>query len=216
MRDFVIEQIRKNKVIAIIRGASAEECLPIAKALYRGGIRLMEITYNQKAPETWEETARTLRGLVEAFRGKMIFGAGTVVNPYQVSLTAEAGGEFIVSPNTNEAVIAATRERGLVSVPGAMTPTEILAAHDAGADFVKLFPAGTLGIPYLKAICAPLGHIEFLATTGITADNAKDFLDAGAKALGIGGALADRKAIEAGEYEKLTEAAEKILAAIRA
>lgn len=215
MREFVIEQIRKNKVIAIIRGASPEECFPIAEALYAGGIRLMEITFDQKKPATWAETAETVGELANAFEGRLIIGAGTVVSPEQVEMVYRAGGRFIISPNTDGRVIAATRERGLVSIPGAMTPTEALAAHEAGADFVKLFPAGVLGTEYLKALCAPLGHIEFLATTGLNADNAKAYLEAGATALGIGGALADRGAIAAGDFGKLTEAAERILAAIR-
>lgn len=215
MRDYVIEQIRKNKVIAIVRGASPEACFPIAEALYAGGIRLMEITFNQKKPESWAETARTVGELARAFEGRLIIGAGTVVSPEQVEMIYQAGGKFIISPNTNTAVISATRERGLVSIPGAMTPTEILAAHDAGADFVKLFPAGDLGTSYLKAILAPLGHIELLATGGINAANAKSYLDAGAVGLGVGGALTDKAAIAAGDYGKLTEAAKELLAAIQ-
>ena len=144
----------------------------------------------------------------------MFVGAGTVTTLKLVALTAEAGGRFIISPNTNVDVIRETKSRGLVSIPGAMTPSEILAAHDAGADFVKLFPASELGTGYLKAIRAPISHVGLIATGGISEANARAFLDAGSVGLGVGGSLANKKAIENEEYEKLTQAAEALIAAI--
>ena len=114
-----------------------------------------------------------------------------------------AGAQFIVSPDTNVAVIQRTRELGMVSMPGAMTPSEAMAAHTAGADFVKLFPAGALGAGYIKAVRAPLSHIAFLAVGGINENNAKSFIEAGCVGLGVGGNLVNKAWIEAGEFNKI-------------
>ena len=214
MNEDVLSAIEQYKIIAIVRGVESRKCMPVAEALYAGGIRLMEITYNQSAPETWGTTAQAIGDVSEAFRGRMFAGAGTVTSTRLVELTAEHGGRYIISPNTNTEVIRRTKELGLVSIPGAMTPTEILTAHEAGADFVKLFPASELGTGYLKAIRAPISHVKLMATGGINETNAKAFLEAGSAGLGVGGGLANKKAIEAGEYEKLTEAARALIAAI--
>ena len=214
MRDLIIEEIRKRKIIAIVRGVESSVCMKVADALYEGGIRLMEITYDQKHSESWEATAGAIGDISAKYEGRMFVGAGTVVNTAQVALTFKYGGKFIISPNTNAEVIGETRRLGMVSIPGAMTPTEILAAHDAGADFVKLFPASELGIGYLKAIRGPISHVELLATGGIGEGNAKTFLEAGAVGLGVGGSLANKKVIEAGEFGKLTETARALIAAI--
>ena len=162
LHEDICSAIEQYKIIAIVRGVSADVCMPVAQALYAGGIRLMEITYNQSAPETWEQTAAAIGEVAEAFRGRMFAGAGTVTNTRLVEMTAKAGGRYIISPNTNAEVIRRTKELGLVSIPGAMTPSEILTAHDAGADYVKLFPASELGIGYLKAIRAPISHVKLV------------------------------------------------------
>lgn len=214
VRETVIEWIEKYKIVAIIRGAAPEQCKAIADALYAGGIRLMEITYNQKAPESWQATADTIGMLAKEYEGRMFVGAGTVTSPELVEMTAKAGGSFIVSPDTDVMVIKKTRELNLVSMPGAMTPSEIKVAHEAGADFVKLFPIGNLGAGYLKAVKAPLSHIKMTAVGGVNENNAAEFLKAGASGLGVGGNLAKKEWIENGEYGKLTEAAKAIVAAV--
>lgn len=214
MSKYIIEQIRKNKVIAIARGIEPELCLKVADALYAGGIKLMEITYDQKNPASWETTAKAIGAIAKKYEGRMLVGAGTVTSTRLVELTHDNGGCYIISPNTNTDVIRRTFELGMVSIPGAMTPTEILTAHDAGADFVKLFPASNLGPAYIKAVRAPLSHVELLATGGISEENAKAYLEAGVVGLGVGGNLAKKSIIEAGEFEKLTQAAERLLAAI--
>lgn len=206
--------IEEKRIIAIVRGVESSKCMKVADALYAGGIRLMEITYNQSAPETWSATAEAIGDIAKKYDGRMYAGAGTVTKPELVELTAKAGGRYIISPNTNVDVIRRTKELGLISIPGAMTPSEIMTAHDAGADFVKLFPASDLGISYMKAIRAPISHVKLIATGGISEKNAKEFLAAGAAGLGVGGSLANRKVIEAGEFEKLTAAAEALTAAI--
>ena len=137
MREEVIERVSREKIIAIVRGVGSEQCMKVAQALYDGGIRLMEVTYDQSRPESWDATAKAIGDIVRAFEGKMLAGAGTVTEPALVDLTREAGGLFIISPDTNIDVIKRTRELGLVSMPGALTPSEIMTAHRAGADFVK-------------------------------------------------------------------------------
>lgn len=216
MRQEMIQAVEREKLIAIIRGADREQCMRIAEALYDGGIRLMEITYNQSDPATFQNTADTIGQLAKRFEGRMFIGAGTVTTPELVDMTAAAGGRFIISPDTNEAVIRRTRELGLVSIPGAMTPTEVMQAHRAGADFVKLFPAGLMGAAYFKAVCTPISHVKMLAVAGITDANIGDFLRAGAVGAGVSGDLANKAWIEKGEYYKITETAKKLIDAIKA
>lgn len=215
MRESIIDLIEKEKIIAIVRGAEPEQCKAVAQALYAGGIRLMEITYDQRRPESWQATANAIGALAREYEDRMFVGAGTVTSPELVELTAKAGGAFIISPDTDVAVIKKTRELGLVSMPGAMTPSEIKTAHNAGADFVKLFPVGSLGAGYLKAVKAPLSHIKIMAVGGVNEENAAEFLKAGAAGLGVGGNLAKKAWIEAGEYDRLTAAAKALVEAIR-
>ena len=215
MRETVIAGIEREKVIAIVRGAGAEACRKVADALYQGGIRLMEVTFDQKDPDSFPATAGAIAEIAKAYEGRMLVGAGTVTTPELVDLTAKAGGRYIISPDVNEAVIRRTRELGLVSLPGAMTPTEILTAHRAGADFVKVFPAGELGTGYLKAVRAPISHVKLLAVGGINERNAAAFLKAGAVGLGVGGNLANKEWIAAGDFDKITAAARMLLEAVQ-
>ena len=189
--------------------------MKIAHALYEGGIRLMEITYHQKAPDTFRATADTIGALVKEFEGKMLIGAGTVTTEELVDLTADAGGKFIISPDCYPGVIRRTRERNMVSIPGALTPTEIMTAHRCGADFAKLFPVSQLGIPYVKSITAPISHVKLLAVGGVNETNVADYLRAGLWGAGIGGNLANHKWIEAGEYHRITETARNIVSQIK-
>ena len=208
MREKTVEWALKEKIIAIVRGMEAKDCLRVAQALYDGGIRLMEITYDQRDPAQWAKTA-------DAIEGRMLVGAGTVTTPELVTRTRDASGQFIISPDTNPAVIARTRELELVSMPGAMTPSEILAAHAAGADLVKLFPAAALGPAYLKAVRSPISHVRIMAVGGINEKNAAEFLKAGAVGLGVGGNLANRQWIADGAFEKITQTAQALVAAVR-
>lgn len=210
MRNQIIDWVEQYKIIAIVRGADPEQCLTVAGALNEGGIRLMEITYDQRNPASWQATADTIAALQKRYDGKMLIGAGTVTSPELVELTAKAGGGFIISPDTDTAVIRRTRELGLVSMPGALTPSEIKTAHDAGADFVKVFPLGILGPGYLKAVRAPLSHIKMMAVGGINEKNLRDYLEAGACGAGIGGNLVNRKWIENGELDKITATAREL------
>jgi len=215
MKESIKQAIKEHKLIAIVRGVEPETCLRIAQALYDGGFRLMEITYDQKCPENWENTAKTIGAVATAFAGKMHVGAGTVTCPELVELTHKYGGQFIISPDANPEVITRTCELGMVSIPGVLTPTEVMIAHRAGADFVKLFPAGNLGPSYVKAVKAPISHVDMLVVGGIDEKNIADFLAAGAAGAGIGGNLVNKKWVEAGEYEKITEIARQLVAAVK-
>ena len=215
IKNEIIQAIKESKLIAIVRGVESEKCIKIAQALYDGGFRLMEITYDQKHPEVWENTARTIGEVAKAFAGKMYIGAGTVTCPELVELTHKYGGQFIISPDTNEAVIKRTCELGMVSIPGALTPTEVMVAHRAGADFVKLFPAGNFGTGYVKAVKAPLSHVEMLVVGGIDEKNVASFLAVGASGAGIGGNLVNLAWVKEGKYEKITEVAKALVAAVQ-
>ena len=215
MREEVLAKIREEKLIAIVRGIKPELCLKVAQALYDGGVRLMEITYNQKDPSSWIQTAEAIQAVAEEFEGRMLVGAGTVTNVELVEMTYSHKGQYIISPDTDVEVIKRTRELGMVSLPGAMTPSEMKVAYNAGADFVKLFPAGNLGAGYVKAVKAPLSHIPVLAVGGVSEKNVAEFLAAGAEGVGIGGNMAKKEWIEAGEFCKLTEAARATVKAIK-
>lgn len=215
MEEKIIRAVKENKLIAIVRGVESEKCVRIAQALYDGGFRLMEITYDQKHPESWEETAKAIGAVAKAFEGRMYVGAGTVTCTELVELTHKYGGQFIISPDVNEDVIRRTRQLGLVSMPGALTPTEVMVAHRAGANFVKLFPAGNLGAGYVKAVKAPISHVDLLVVGGIDEKNVASFLAVGAAGAGIGGNLVNRAWVEAGEYEKITEVAQALVAAVK-
>jgi 2-dehydro-3-deoxyphosphogluconate aldolase/(4S)-4-hydroxy-2-oxoglutarate aldolase len=152
--------------------------------------------------------------IAEEFEGRMLVGAGTVTTPELVEMAADAGAKYIISPDTNLDVIRRTLKYGLVSIPGAMTPTEIMAAHNAGADFVKLFPSGNLGVDYIKAIRAPISHIRLLAVGGINENNIRQFLDAGMCGAGIGSNLVNGRWIENAEYDKIANAAKMLVSAI--
>lgn len=212
MKDDIERIVRETRIIAIVRGFSSDICLHLAEAYAKGGIRLVEVTFNQRAPESWADTAAAIRAIAGHFGGEVRAGAGTVLTEEQLSICADAGGEYMVAPNVEPDLIRSCVKRGMASIPGAMTPTEAVNAWNAGASFVKLFPANTLGPAYVKAICAPLSHIKFLAVGGIRPENMADFLRAGCVGAGVGGNLVNREWIEAGEWGKIAESAAKFVA----
>lgn len=215
MTTSILEAVRENKIITIVRGLGSEPMQKLAQALCDGGIRMMEVTFNQADPASWGDTLSAIRTISRAFSGKMHVGAGTVMTLEQLESACEAGAKFIISPNVNTEVIRRTKELGLASFPGALSPTEVAVAKEAGADFVKLFPAGILGAGYLKALRAPLSNVEFMAVGGVNEKNAAEFLRAGAVGLGIGGNLVNKAWIEAGEFDKITALARTYVEAVR-
>ena len=211
MRERVIKEILDKKIIAIVRGVDEEQALAIAKALYEGGITMVEVTFNQKCPEKFHETTDAIKAIREAMGDKMLVGAGTVTSVELVEMAAEAGALYMISPDMDEAVIGHTRELGLVSIPGAYTATEAKKAYNAGADFVKLFPCVGDAPAYVKALCAPFNHIPFLAVGGVNADNVAEFIKAGAKGVGVGSCLANKKWADEGRYDLITEEAKRFM-----
>lgn len=211
MRDTIIKEVLNHKIIAIVRGMDKEQTIKIAKALYEGGIRFIEVTFNQKKPDEFYKTADAIRAIREEMGDKMYVGAGTVTSVELVNMAAEAGALYMISPDMDEAVIKRTRELGLVSMPGAYTATEAKKAYNAGADFVKLFPCIGDAPAYVKALCAPLSHIPFLAVGGVDSNNASHFIKAGAVGVGVGSSLVNKKWVDAGEYDKITAEAKKMI-----
>ena len=204
-----LQTILDNKVIVIVRGVAKEALIPLVQAMYDGGIRLVECTYDASGKISDEEIAGNIEMLAKHFAGKMQIGAGTVLTQKQVALTKEAGGTFIISPDTNVEVIQYTKELGLVSIPGAITPTEVATANRAGADFIKLFPIDLYGPKYIKTLKAPLSNARFLAVNGITADNMGEYLEAGACGVGVGSGIVNKTKIADKDWAGITELAKK-------
>ncbi len=211
-----LDFISQNKVITICRRVYGEDLLKLADALYAGGIKMIEVTFDQADPDCIKKTSECIRALCDRFGDKMMFGAGTVLNAEQVEAAAKAGARYIISPNVDADVIAKTKELGLVSMPGAMTPSEILTAHKLGADIVKLFPAGYLGFGYIKDILGPISHVKLCATGGVTEENWGKYLEFGFAGAGISGRLCDKKCIAAGDFEEITRRAKVFMDITRA
>ena len=203
----VLSQILKHKIVAILRGMPPKEIMRIADALYEGGIRILEITLNSA------DALPVIEQLSHAFKDKMLIGAGTVLSTTDAANAIDAGAAFLISPSTDFAVIKAAKDAGIVSIPGAFTPTEILSAHNNGADIVKVFPC--LDAAYIKNILAPLNHIRVMPTGGIDVSNIKTFAETGAVAFGIGSALVNSKAtIDENYLAALSDKARKLIAAL--
>ena len=211
MKEDIEKAVRDGRIIAIIRGFAPDVCLRLAEAYRRGGVRLVEVTFNQKAPETWADTAAAIRAIRERFADDIRVGAGTVLTEEQLARCADAGGEYMITPNVNPSLIRACVARGLVAMPGALTPSEAVAAWEAGARFVKIFPAGSLGLGYVKAVRAPLAHIPMLAVGGISPDNVADFMRAGCVGAGVGGNLTNREWIAAGAFDRIADVARQLM-----
>ncbi|MBR5714181.1 MAG: bifunctional 4-hydroxy-2-oxoglutarate aldolase/2-dehydro-3-deoxy-phosphogluconate aldolase [Clostridia bacterium] len=204
--------IKESKLIAIARGLYGSKLIEASLALYRGGVRAFEVTFEQD--KSIGLTTDAISRLTENLPADAVIGAGTVLSRSQVDEARNAGARFIISPNTDKTVIELTKQSGMVSIPGAMTPTEIVNAHTYGADIVKLFPAGVLGLEYFKALCAPLAHIPLAAVAGITINNIRDFYNAGAVAFGISSTLYNKKSIAESDYNALIKTAQRFYEAL--
>ena len=206
----VIDLILRQRVVAIMRRIYGDDLYNLVGALADGGMKLVEVTFDQGDADCLAKTPHAIAELDRRFGGRMMVGAGTVLNPAQVDAAAGAGAKFIISPNVSADVIRRTKELGLVSMPGAMTPTELLTAHDLGADFVKVFPYVDLGIGYLKSILAPINHIRFVATGGVTDADLPKLFDIGFAGAGISIWLSEQKLIEEGNFAEFTRRAKII------
>lgn len=209
-----LEYVQQRKIVAIVRGLKPEYIVRLGHAFEEGGIGLMEVTYDQKAPETWKNTAAAIEAVEKEFGDRVLVGAGTVITPEQVSMTYNAGGHYLVTPTTQPEIIRMGKALGMGLYPGAFSPSEILEAWNAGADAVKVFPAGSLGPGYIKAVRAPLGHIPLMAVGGINEKNAAEYMKAGCVGIGAGGNLVNREWIENGEWDKVTALAREFMKAV--
>lgn len=215
MKAQVMESIRQEKLVAILRGVEEEKLPKLLQALYEGDVHLAEITFDAKGVIPAERTAAQIAMVKQQFAGKMRIGAGTVLTVQQAKLAVEAGAEFLISPNYDRDVIGYACEAGVVSMPGCITPSEAVEATKMGADFIKIFPSDTLGPKYFKAICAPLSHISFIAVGGVDENNVADFLKAGAVGVGVGSNIVNKTMLKNEDYAGITSLAKKYVEAIQ-
>ena len=204
MSENTMKKLLDGKIVAIVRGIDSQRIVGLAKALAAGGITCIEVTFDQSAPDKLQHTLDAIAAIKKTLGDGVCVGAGTVMTPEQVQLASDAGAEYMISPNTDPEVIAKTKAMGKVSIPGAMTPTEVAYAYQCGADIVKMFPAGILGAGYIKAVKAPLKHIPVAAVGGITPQNCAEFFKAGACGVGVGGNLVSPELVNAGRFDEIT------------
>lgn len=198
----ILRSIYENKLVAVIRGAKGEEIISIAKALHEGGVHILEIT--AETPGVMSLIER----LSSEFGDEVTVGAGTVLDAETARAAIMSGARFIFSPTVNVETIRMAKRYGVVSIPGAMTPTEILTAYEHGADLIKVFPANIMGPRYLKDVHGPLPHIPLMPTGGVSLDNIQEYFKNGAVAAGLGSALVDtKKAMDSTALKEITEKA---------
>ena len=203
-----LAHILEHKLVAIIRGADPKQLLRIAEALHAGGVRTMEITLNSPG------ALASIEEIAGAMHGRLLVGAGTVLDPETARAALLAGAQYIISPTLNPATIRMTKRYGAVSIPGAFTTTEILAAYEHGGDIIKVFPA-SVGAKYFRDLAGPLPFIPLMPTGGVSLDNIAEFRQAGAVAYGLGSALVDTSQPVTDEYlQALTAKAQQFVQAV--
>lgn len=209
MNQFV-KEYKESKVIVVCRGIAEEEIVNVAQAMYDGGIRFMEVPFNQADPSSFADTARKIKAVRETMDGKMHVGAGTVITMEQFEIAKEAGAEIIVSPTMEEDIILATKEAGLISMPGCATPSEMTKAYKLGADLIKLFPASVAGLKMVKEIRVPLNHLPLVCFGGVSTDNIKEVLATGVIGVGMASSILDKEALANKDYAKITALAKAV------
>ncbi|HTS34766.1 MAG TPA: bifunctional 4-hydroxy-2-oxoglutarate aldolase/2-dehydro-3-deoxy-phosphogluconate aldolase [Candidatus Solibacter sp.] len=208
--DDAIRRIGEVGIIPVVRASSVEEAIRAVEAICAGGIPLIEITM------TVPNAATVIREVSQQYRGTAVIGAGTVTSAEQGEQCIRAGAEFLVSPGLSAAVLSLARASGILAIPGALTPTELMSAQDHGARLVKIFPCGNVGGPkYIKSLRAPFPNALMIPTGGVNAANAADFIAAGAFALGVGADLVDLQALRRGDTAKVTATARELVQAVR-
>ena len=206
MSETTAQIIERVGLVPVLRAKSTAQANAVVQAMIAGGVTIVEVTM------TCPDAIEILTGLKKEYGSRLLLGSGTVTTAKEAEDTIAAGAEFVVSPSLHPEVIAATRAAGKLSIPGALTPTEVITAHRAGADYVKIFPCSAMGgASYLKALLAPFPHLKLIPTGGVTVKTAEDFLRAGARALGVGSDLVNLTAIDEGKPEVITEAAKAYL-----
>lgn len=205
-----LSRMLKCGVIAVIRMEDASQLIKVAEALKEGGV------YNIEFTMTIPGALRVMSQVADRLGDEILLGAGTVLDGETARAAILAGAQYVVGPNLNLDLIEVCHRYGKIVIPGTLTPTEILTAWEAGADVVKVFPAGIMGPGYLKDIRGPLPQVRLLPTGGVTLENAGAFIKAGAVAIGVGGNLVDKKAIREGKFDFLTERAKQFVEVVKA
>jgi len=198
-----LDKILASKIVAVIRAESGEQLVDVAEALFAGGVEVMEVTF------TVPKAVHVLEQVADRLGDKIVLGAGTVLDTETARAAMLAGAEFIVSPGVNVDVIKMCRRYNKLVLPGALTPTEVITAWEAGADIVKIFPSDLTGPGYLKALHGPLPQVRLMPTGGVNLDTATDYLKAGACALGVGGSLVESKTVAAGDFARIEQLAKQ-------
>lgn len=214
-RESVLDAIENEKLISIVRAPERESLLAAGQALYEGGVRLVEITFDRSGKLSRDEICSMIREISEVFEGRMFVGAGTVTSCEEVECAFVAGASFIISPHCDPKIIALTRNLGMVSIPAGYTATEIAVSLNHGADYIKLFPSDQVTKEYVNAIRAPLSDAKLLAVGGVTAENAKEFINMGFCGVGVGSNLYNKKLIQNKDFDGLKELAQKYVTAIK-
>jgi len=210
-RDDVIHRIGEVGIIPVVRAGSVDDAIRAVDAIYSGGIPIVEITM------TVPNAADVIRHVVRDYGDKVVIGAGTVTTFEQANICLAVGAQFLVSPGLSLPVLSLAHGSGKLAIPGALTPTELMNAQDAGAKLIKIFPCGSVGgAKYLKALKGPFPHARLIPTGGVNASNAAEFIAAGAFALGIGGELVSASALREGNLTQITEAAKELVRAVKA
>jgi len=204
-----LSRVIDTGIVAVIRASSGDLLVDVAEALVSGGIDVMEVTF------TVPKAVQVLERVCDRLGDKILLGAGTVLDPETARTALLAGAEFIVSPSTNLNVIRLCRRYDKLVRPGALTPTEVVAAWEAGADIVKSFPSDLTGPRYLKALHGPLPQIRLMPTGGVDLDSAAEFLRCGACALGIGGSLVEKRAVDQGDFSRIESLARQYVQIVR-
>jgi 2-dehydro-3-deoxyphosphogluconate aldolase/(4S)-4-hydroxy-2-oxoglutarate aldolase len=206
MSETTQQTLERIGLIPVLRARNSAQAHAIVKAMIEGGVTVVEVTM------TVPGAVDLLKELKHEYGAKLLLGSGTVTTAAEAEATIDAGAEFVVSPSFHPDVVACTKAMGKVSIPGALTPTEVVTAWRAGADYVKIFPCSAMGgASYLKSLLAPFPHFRLIPTGGVTLATAEGFLKAGARALGVGSDLVDLEAVDAGTPEKITETARAYL-----
>jgi 2-dehydro-3-deoxyphosphogluconate aldolase/(4S)-4-hydroxy-2-oxoglutarate aldolase len=206
MAETTQEWIERVGLIPVLRAKNARQAHAVVEAMIAGGVTVVEVTM------TVPGAIDLLKELKNQYGAKLLLGSGTVTTAKEAEATIEAGAEFVISPSLHLDVIAATKAAKKLSVPGALTPTEVITAHRAGADYVKIFPCSAMGgAPYLKALLAPFPFLKLIPTGGVTLATADSFLQAGARALGVGSDLVNLAAVDEGRAGAITETAREYL-----
>ncbi|MFT5142599.1 MAG: 2-dehydro-3-deoxyphosphogluconate aldolase/(4S)-4-hydroxy-2-oxoglutarate aldolase [Rhodothermales bacterium] len=208
MRAITVSRILAAKVLAVIRVADGDKLLPVVEAIVRGGVTGIEITM------TVPNALAQIKRVHETFGDDVLLGVGSVLDRDTARQAVDAGARYVVSPVFKAEIIEAAHLVDVPALVGAFSPTEIQAAHEAGADIVKVFPADVVGIPFFRGVLAPMPHLRLMPTGGVTLTNAVDWLRAGACAVGIGSSLLDKSAIAAGDWGLLESNARALMAGI--